>query len=228
MTSSSLGWGPVPRDRLRSQDPSGARDFLRLVLHRGCGECRFRQRDRLGAGSLSLSGAPCGQCGCRSAVRLADGGAGISLVAIYTQDGPVGRLLAPLGIKVAFTPLGIVVALIFIGLPFVVRTVQPVIEESEPEIEETAATLGASRLQTMLRVILPTLAPALLTGFVRAVGEYGSVIFIADNIPYVSEIAALLIVIRLEKFDYAAATAIASIMLLLSFAMLLIINLIQS
>ncbi|PSJ58077.1 sulfate ABC transporter permease subunit CysT [Mesorhizobium ephedrae] len=158
--------------------------------------------------------------------------AGIALAAIYAPNGWVGQFLAPLGIKVAFTPLGIVVALIFIGLPFVVRTVQPVMEEIDKEVEEVAATLGANRLQTVARVILPGLAPAVLTGFAlafaRAVGEYGSVIFIAGNIPYVSEIAPLLIVIRLEEFHYAGATAIAAIMLVISFAMLFVINLIQA
>ncbi len=158
--------------------------------------------------------------------------AGISLAAIYAPNGWVGQFLAPLGIKVAFTPLGIVVALIFIGLPFVVRTVQPVMEEIDREVEEAAATLGASRFQTVFRIILPGLAPAMLTGFAlafaRAVGEYGSVIFIAGNIPYVSEIAPLLIVIKLEEFNYAGATAIAAIMLVLSFAMLFVINLIQA
>jgi sulfate transport system permease protein len=158
--------------------------------------------------------------------------AGIALAAIYAPNGWIGQLLAPLGIKVAFTPLGIVVALIFIGLPFVVRTVQPVMQEIDREVEEAAATLGASRVQTISRIILPGLAPALLTGFAlafaRAVGEYGSVIFIAGNIPYVSEIAPLLIVIRLEEFNYAGATGIALIMLVISFAMLLVINLIQA
>ena len=158
--------------------------------------------------------------------------AGIALAAIYAPNGWVGQLLAPLGIKVAFTPLGIVIALIFIGLPFVVRTVQPVMEEIDREVEEVAATLGATRFQTISRVLLPGLAPALLTGFAlafaRAVGEYGSVIFIAGNIPYVSEIAPLLIVIRLEEFNYAGATAIAAIMLVISFLMLFVINLIQA
>ena len=158
--------------------------------------------------------------------------AGIALAAIYAPNGWVGQLLAPLGIKVAFTPLGIVIALIFIGLPFVVRTVQPVMEEIDREVEEVAATLGANRFQTITRVLLPGLAPALLTGFAlafaRAVGEYGSVIFIAGNIPYVSEIAPLLIVIRLEEFNYAGATAIAAIMLVISFLMLFVINLIQT
>ena len=158
--------------------------------------------------------------------------AGIALAAIYAPNGWVGQLLAPLGIKVAFTPLGIVIALIFIGLPFVVRTVQPVMEEIDREVEEVAATLGANRFQTITRVLLPGLAPALLTGFAlafaRAVGEYGSVIFIAGNIPYVSEIAPLLIVIRLEEFNYAGATAIAAIMLVISFLMLFVINLIQA
>ncbi|WP_237370678.1 sulfate ABC transporter permease subunit CysT [Rhizobium sp. SL42] len=157
--------------------------------------------------------------------------AGIALAALYAKNGWIGGLLDPLGIKVAFTPLGIVFALIFIGLPFVVRTVQPVMEELDREVEEAAATLGASRFQTIHRVVLPSLTPAILTGFAlafaRAVGEYGSVIFIAGNIPYVSEIAPLLIVIRLEEFNYAGATAIASIMLIISFAMLLFINLLQ-
>ena len=158
--------------------------------------------------------------------------AGIALAAIYAPNGWVGQLLAPLGIKVAFTPLGIVIALIFIGLPFVVRTVQPVMEEIDRGVEEVAATLGATRFQTISRVLLPGLAPALLTGFAlafaRAVGEYGSVIFIAGNIPYVSEIAPLLIVIRLEEVNYAGATAIAAIMLVISFLMLFVINLIQA
>ncbi|MEQ1954125.1 sulfate ABC transporter permease subunit CysT [Mesorhizobium yinganensis] len=158
--------------------------------------------------------------------------AGIALAAIYAPNGWIGQLLAPLGVKVAFTPLGIVVALIFIGLPFVVRTVQPVMEEIDKEVEEVAATLGATRFQTITRVILPGLAPAVLTGFAlafaRAVGEYGSVIFIAGNIPYVSEIAPLLIIIRLEEFHYAGATAIAAMMLVISFLMLFVINLIQA
>jgi len=158
--------------------------------------------------------------------------AGISLVALYAPNGWIGSQLLPLGIKVAYTPVGITVALIFIGLPFVVRTVQPIMEEIDREIEEVAATLGANRLQTIFRVLLPGLAPAILTGFAlafaRGVGEYGSVIFIAGNIPYVSEIAPLLIVIRLEEFNYAGATAIATIMLLIAFAMLFLINLIQA
>ena len=157
--------------------------------------------------------------------------AGISLAALYAPNGWIGALLAPLGIKIAFTPLGIVVALVFVGLPFVVRTVQPVMEELDREVEEASATLGASRFQTLRMVILPALTPAILTGFAlafaRGVGEYGSVIFIAGNIPYVSEIAPLLIVIRLEEFNYAGATAIACIMLVISFAMLLFINLLQ-
>ena len=157
--------------------------------------------------------------------------AGIALTALYAPNGAFGQLLAPLGIKVAYTQLGIWVALVFIGLPFVVRTVQPVIEEIEHEVEEVSATLGANRARTFLRVILPTLTPALLTGFAlalaRGVGEYGSVIFIAGNLPGLTEIAPLLIVIRLEEFDYDAATAIALAMLAISFLMLLAINLIQ-
>ncbi|MCA1441478.1 sulfate ABC transporter permease subunit CysT [Ensifer sp. IC4062] len=158
--------------------------------------------------------------------------AGIALTALYAPNGWIGSLLGPLGIKIAFTPAGIVVALVFVGLPFVVRTVQPIMEEIDKEVEEAAATLGASRYQTISRVLLPGLLPAGLTGFAlafaRGVGEYGSVIFIAGNLPYVSEIAPLLIIIRLEEFNYPAATAIAAVMLLLSFIMLLVINTIQS
>ena len=158
--------------------------------------------------------------------------AGIALAAIYAPNGWMGQVLGSFGIKAAFTPTGIVIALIFIGLPFVVRTVQPVMEEIDREVEEASATLGASRLQTVSRVLLPGLAPAVLTGFAlafaRAIGEYGSVIFIAGNIPYVSEIAPLLIVIRLEEFNYAGATAIAALMLALSFTLLFAINLIQA
>ncbi|TCN31484.1 sulfate ABC transporter permease subunit CysT [Sinorhizobium americanum] len=158
--------------------------------------------------------------------------AGIALTALYAPNGWIGSLLEPLGIKIAFTPAGIVVALVFVGLPFVVRTVQPVMEEIDKEVEEAAATLGANRFQTISRVLLPGLLPAGLTGFAlafaRGVGEYGSVIFIAGNLPYVSEIAPLLIIIRLEEFNYPAATAIATVMLFLSFIMLLVINSIQA
>ena len=157
--------------------------------------------------------------------------AGIALTAMYAENGWVGSLLALVGIKVSFTPLGVFVALVFIGLPFVVRTVQPVLQDLEPEIEEAAASLGASRLQTFRRVILPALAPALMTGFAlafsRAVGEYGSVIFIAGNIPFLSEIAPLLIVVKLEEYAYGEASAIAVSMLVISFACLLAINLLQ-
>ncbi|MDS1141538.1 sulfate ABC transporter permease subunit CysT [Pusillimonas sp. SM2304] len=158
--------------------------------------------------------------------------AGIALTALYAPNGWIGQLLEPMGIKVAFTPIGIVVALTFIGLPFVVRTVQPVLEEAERELEEAAASLGASRLQTLARVIFPSVFPALLTGFAmafaRATGEYGSVIFIAGNMPMISEIAPLLIVTKLEQYDYAGATAIAVVMLLISFVLLLAINLLQA
>jgi len=158
--------------------------------------------------------------------------AGIALAAIYAPNGWVGSLLAPYDIKVAYTPLGVMVALIFIGLPFVVRTIQPVLEELPADIEEAAALLGASRWRTVFTVLLPPVLPALLTGFVlafaRAVGEYGSVIFIAGNVPMVSEIAPLLIVIRLEQFDYAGAAVVATIMLLLSFSLILLVNLIQA
>jgi sulfate transport system permease protein len=163
---------------------------------------------------------------------LPTAGAGIALTTLYAPTGWIGQFLTPLGIKIAFTPVGIVIALIFVGLPFVVRTAQPVMEEIDREVEEAAATLGATRFQTITRVLLPGLAPAALTGFAlafaRAAGEYGSVIFIAGNKPYVSEIAPLLIVIRLEEYNYAAATAIATVMLFISFTMLLIINLIQA
>lgn len=158
--------------------------------------------------------------------------AGIALAAIYAPNGWVGGLLAPYDIKVAYTPLGVMVALIFIGLPFVVRTIQPVLEELPADIEEAAALLGASRWRTVFTVLLPPVLPALLTGFVlafaRAVGEYGSVIFIAGNVPMVSEIAPLLIVIRLEQFDYAGAAVVATMMLLLSFGLILLGNLIQA
>ena len=157
--------------------------------------------------------------------------AGIALTALYAPSGWLGRWLAPLGIQVAYTPLGIVVALIFIGLPFVVRTVQPVLEDLDAEVEQAAATLGATRLQTFLRIIMPALWPALLTGFAlafaRAIGEYGSVIFIAGNMPLRSEIAPLLIVTKLEQYQYAAATAIAVVMLVASFVLLLGINALQ-
>jgi len=158
--------------------------------------------------------------------------AGIALTALYTPNGWLGHLLLPLGIRVAFKPLGVVVALIFIGLPFVVRTLQPVLEELDKDVEQAAATLGASEWQTFTRVILPALWPALLTGFAlafaRAVGEYGSVIFIAGNMPMKSEIAPLLIITKLEQYDYAGATAIAVVMLVLSFALMLGINALQS
>lgn len=158
--------------------------------------------------------------------------AGIALTALYSQKGWLGGPLSEwFGLKVAFTPLGIVIALIFIGVPFVVRTVQPVLEDVEREIEEAAASLGADRWQTFRRVLLPTITPALMTGFAlafaRAVGEYGSVVFIAGNMPMVSEITPLLIISKLEQFDYAGAAAIATVMLVLSFVLLLIINLLQ-
>jgi sulfate transport system permease protein len=153
---------------------------------------------------------------------------GIALTTLYAPSGWMGRLLAPLGLKVAFTPLGVVVALTLIGLPFVVRTLQPAIEDLDAQVEEAAATLGASRAQTFLRVTLPALLPAFLAGFgmafARAVGEYGSVVFIAGNMPMRTEIAPLLIVIKLEQFDYAGATAIAVVLLTVSFLVLLGVN----
>jgi sulfate transport system permease protein len=158
--------------------------------------------------------------------------AGITLTALYSSNGWIGKYLEPLGIKVAFTPLGVVVALTFIGLPFVVRTVQPVLEDAERELEEAAASLGASPWQTFTRVILPGIVPALLTGFAlafaRATGEYGSVVFIAGNMPMVSEITPLFIITKLEQYDYTGATAIAVVMLVASFLLLLAINLLQA
>jgi sulfate/thiosulfate transport system permease protein len=157
--------------------------------------------------------------------------AGIALTALLAGNGWVGQYFEPLGIKLAFSPNGVVIALIFIGLPFVVRTVQPVLEDLEKELEEAAACLGASRLQTFTKVIFPAIFPALSTGFAmafaRAVGEYGSVIFIAGNMPMVSEITPLIIIGKLEQYDYAGATAVATVMLVISFVMLLVINALQ-
>lgn len=157
--------------------------------------------------------------------------AGIALTAVYAKNGWLGRPLEALGVKVAFTPLGVLVALTFIGLPFVVRTVQPVLEDLEAEVEEAAASLGATRWQTFRRVILPELWPALLTGFAlafaRALGEYGSVVFISGNMPMKTEITPLLIITKLEQYDYAGATAIAVVMLAASFVLLLVINILQ-
>jgi sulfate transport system permease protein len=157
--------------------------------------------------------------------------AGIALTALYAGNGWIGSWLEPQGIQVAYVPLGIVVALLFVGLPFTVRTVQPVLESLHVEHEEAAASLGASRFTTLRRVVLPQMLPAMLTGFAlafaRGVGEYGSVIFIAGNLPYVSEIAPLLIVIKLEEFDYQGATVIAVLMLALSFVILFLVNKLQ-
>jgi len=158
--------------------------------------------------------------------------AGISLTALLAGNGWIGQFLEPLGIQLAFKPAGVVIALIFIGLPFVVRTVQPVLEDTEKELEEAATCLGATRWQTFVRVILPSITPALLTGFAmafaRAIGEYGSVIFIAGNMPMVSEITPLIIIGKLEQYDYAGATAVAVVMLSISFVMLLVINALQA
>ena len=154
--------------------------------------------------------------------------AGISLTALLAGNGWLGQYLEPMGIKLAFTPAGVVIALIFVGLPFVVRTVQPVLEDAEKELEEAATSLGATRLQIFVKVLLPHIAPALLTGFAmafaRAIGEYGSVIFIAGNMPMISEITPLIIIGKLEQYDYAGATAVAVVMLLISFVLLLVIN----
>ena len=158
--------------------------------------------------------------------------AGIALTALYAKNGWLGQVLEPMGIKIAFGPWGVLVALVFIGVPFVVRTVQPILEDLDTEFEEAAASLGASRLRTFWHVVLPIVFPALLTGFAlafaRAVGEYGSVIFIAGNIPMVSEITPLMIITKLEQYDYAGATAIAAVMLVFSFILLLIINGLQA
>lgn len=157
--------------------------------------------------------------------------AGIALTAIYSQNGWIGKILQPFGIKAAFSPLGVIIALTFVGLPFVVRTLQPVLEEIDKEVEEAAASLGANRWQTFTRVIFPSVGPALLTGFAlafaRALGEYGSVVFISGNMPFKTEIVPLLIMTKLEQYDYAGATAIALVMLLASFSLLLVINLLQ-
>jgi len=157
--------------------------------------------------------------------------AGISLTALLAGNGWIGQYLEPLGVQLAFNRNGVVIALIFIGLPFVVRTVQPVLEDTERELEEAAMCLGATRFQTFTRVIFPAIAPALLTGFAmafaRAIGEYGSVIFIAGNVPMVSEITPLVIIGKLEQYDYAGATAVATVMLLMSFVLLLVINALQ-
>ncbi|WP_292997615.1 sulfate ABC transporter permease subunit CysT [Nevskia sp.] len=158
--------------------------------------------------------------------------AGIALTALYSPNGWIGSLVEPLGIKIAYTPLGVIVAMTFIGLPFIVRTVEPVLREVDRDLEEAAATLGAWRWQTVVRVIAPAVFPSVVTGFAlafaRAVGEYGSVIFIAGNFPLVSEIAPLLIIIKLEEFDYQGATAVAATMLVISFVLLLIVNLLQA
>lgn len=157
--------------------------------------------------------------------------AGVSLTALYSQNGWIGSLLEPLGLKIAFTPLGITLALMFIGIPFVVRTVQPVLEELDRNMEEAAATLGAGRLRTFRSIVLPELIPPLLTGFAlafaRGIGEYGSVVFISGNMPMRTEIAPLLIMSKLEQFDYAGATAVALLLLLISFLLLLVINTLQ-
>jgi sulfate transport system permease protein len=157
--------------------------------------------------------------------------AGISLTSIFVKTGWIGQYLEPWGIQVAFTPLGVTVALVFIGLPFVVRTIQPVLEDLDAELEEAAASLGANRWQTFTRVLLPPLLPALLTGFAlafaRALGEYGSVVFISGNMPMRTEIVPLLIITKLEQYDYAGATAIAVVMLVVSFVLMLLINLLQ-
>jgi sulfate transport system permease protein len=201
---------------------------LRRLAAGGGDQRRLRPDLRLGSGALPLSRQGPDRFAGRSAVRLPTAVAGIALATIYSENGPVGKLLEPWGIEIAYTPKGVLLALVFIGLPFVVRTVQPVLADLEKEVEEAAAGLGASRWQTFCKIILPHIAPALLTGFAmafaRAVGEYGSVIFIAGNVPMVSEITPLMIITKLEQYDYAGATAVASVMLIISFVLLLIIN----
>jgi sulfate/thiosulfate transport system permease protein len=158
--------------------------------------------------------------------------AGLALTAVYAGNGWIGQYLVPLGVDVVFTPIGVTLALTFIGLPFVVRTVQPVLQDLELEVEEAAASLGASRFQTFVRITMPGVVPALVTGFTlafaRALGEYGSVVFISGNLPFKTEIATLLIMTKLEQYDYAGATAIASVMLVVSFVLLLAINALQA
>src|SRR6185312_8391245 len=158
--------------------------------------------------------------------------AGIALTAIYAPHGIMGELLRPLGIRAAYTPIGVVIALIFVGFPFVVRSIQPVLEDLDPEVEEASATLGAARWRTLTQVVFPAIAPSVITGFAlafaRGIGEYGSVIFIAGNIPQISEIAPLLIVIRLDEFDYAGAAAIGLAMLTISFLILFVLNALQA
>jgi sulfate transport system permease protein len=157
--------------------------------------------------------------------------AGIALTQIYSVNGWIGKLVEPLGLKIAYTPLGIIIALTFIGLPFVVRTVQPILQELDKEVEEAAVSLGAHRLKIFIRIIFPEIFPALITGtaiaFARGLGEYGSVVFISGNMPFKTEITPLLIMTKLEQFDYAGATAIALVMLIFSFAMMLVVNLLQ-
>ena len=216
-----------------ARDARGPAPFLRRGLHRRAGERRLSACCWPGCWCATTSLAAA------SSMRMVDlpfalptAVAGIALAAIYAPNGIIGSIAGHFGLKIAFTPLGVVFALIFIGLPFVVRTVQPILEEVERDIEEAAALLGASRLRTVFQVVLPHVYPALLTGFAlafaRGVGEYGSVIFIAGNIPMVSEIAPLLIVIKLEEFDYGGATVIATVMLAISFAMLFLINKLQA
>ena len=198
----------------------------------GGDQCRVRADAGLGAGALRFPGKKLIDALVDLPFALPTAVAGIALTALYARNGWLGQYLEPLGIQVAFTPLGVLVALVFIGLPFVVRTVQPILEDLDTELEEAAASLGAQRWQTFRHVILPILLPALLTGFAlafaRAVGEYGSVIFIAGNLPMVSEITPLMIITKLEQYDYTGATAIASVMLIFSFTLLLIINGLQA
>ena len=211
--------------------PRGVSRQLRHRLRGRRDQCGLRPDRRLGPGTLRFSRPAHRRFLIDLPFALPTAVAGIALTALYAGNGWLGQFLEPLGVKVAFTPLGIIVALIFIGLPFVVRTVEPVLQDLDAEIEEAAATLGARRWQAFCRVILPTILPALLTGFAlafaRGLGEYGSVIFIAGNMPMVSEIVPLLIVIELEQYDYAGATVVGTAMLAAAFLLLLAINLLQ-
>ena len=223
--------GELRRDARRSAHPGGVPRQLQHRVHRRGDQRRRRAARRLGPRALPLPRAAPARWLVDLPFALPTAVAGIALATLYADSGWIGGLLAPLGVEIAFTPLGILVALVFIGLPFVVRTLQPVLADLAHDAEEAALTLSATRWQIFHRVILPALLPGVLTGmslaFARGLGEYGSVIFIAGNMPGVSEIVPLLIVIKLEQFDYAGAAAIGVAMLLASFAVLLAINLSQ-
>ena len=202
------------------------------VRHRRADQRDLRHAVGLGAGTLRVPRPAAGRRADRSPAGAANSGCGIALTSLYAENGWLGSVLAPGGMKVAFTPLGIIIALTFIGLPFVVRTVQPVLQDLENEVEDAAASLGATRSQTFRRIIFPTVLPALVTGtalaFARALGEYGSIVFISGNLPLKTEVTTLLIMTKLEQYDYRGATALATVMLGLSFVMLFAINMSQA